>query len=174
MVKSLFDNELFEELTKGLAGLKTMQDSFWESTQDNYLRSIKAATNYPPYNIKKTGIDKYVIEVGVAGFNKSELEIEIKKNALVIKGSHKTPEGNANDRFLWRGLSGRDFMRAFGLQDGMEIKSADLVNGVLKVYLEALIPESTKKTVPINEPEATAPMAKPELLMEKKAGPRGV
>lgn len=92
---------------------------------------------YPPYNIKKTGENTYVIEMAVAGFGKQDLEIELKDGTLVVKGSVKSDDGD----YLVKGIAERAFTRQFTLADSVEVKNADLVNGMLKIWLERFIPE---------------------------------
>jgi molecular chaperone IbpA len=91
---------------------------------------------YPPYNIKQVKDNKYVIEMAVAGFAKSDIEILLDGNKLSIKGSTKE---NENEEFLYQGIANRAFERAFTLNDKIEIKDAELVNGMLKVWLESMV-----------------------------------
>ena len=88
---------------------------------------------YPPYNIKKVNDNKYVIEVAVAGFAKTDIEVNMKGNELVIKGS---TSDDPTDTFVYKGIAARNFMHKFALSDSVEIKDAELVNGMLKVWLE--------------------------------------
>jgi molecular chaperone IbpA len=104
--------------------------------------------NYPPYNIKKTDDNKYVIEIAVAGFSKSEIEIELNEDTLVIRGNAK----DDSEDYLFKGIGMRNFTRTFALSDNVEVKGAGLVNGMLKVALERIIPESKKpKRIEIQE-----------------------
>ena len=107
---------------------------------DNVAKNIP---NYPPYNIKKVDDNKYVIEMAVAGFGKQDIEITTEDDKLVIKGnveSDETPE----DNLLWQGLAFRPFTRMFTLNDQVEVNNAEMINGLLKVTLERIIPESKK------------------------------
>jgi molecular chaperone IbpA len=136
-------NDIFD-IANNFAG------AFWESNQDNFLRSFKMATNYPPYNLKKIGENKYLIEMAVAGFSLDDLEIEIKGNTLIISG-HKATEENTDGKWLHRSLASRDFMRKFALDRNLEIKNAELINGILKIWLEFLAKsEPEVKKIPIN------------------------
>jgi molecular chaperone IbpA len=109
----------------------------------------KNIPNYPPYNIKKVEDNRYVIELAVAGFSKSEIEIEFMDDKLIVKGS--AADDNEGD-WIYRGIATRNFTRTFLLNDQIEIKSADLVNGMLKVFLERIIPEHKKaKKIEIKE-----------------------
>jgi len=99
------------------------------------------ATNYPPYNIIKESETIYKIEVAVAGFEESELDVETVDNELVIKGNKAI---EANGEYLHQGIAGRDFVRTFALFENVEVKGADVKNGILTVTLEHIIPESAK------------------------------
>ena len=99
------------------------------------------ATNYPPYNIIKESETIYKIEVAVAGFEESELDVETVDNELIIKGNKAI---EANGEYLHQGIAGRDFVRTFALFENVEVKGADVKNGILTVTLEHIIPESAK------------------------------
>lgn len=96
---------------------------------------------YPPYNIVKTGDNKYCIEVAVAGFAKHNLEVQLKENSLVVSG--KTENDHASE-FLYKGIADRQFERTFVLADTVEVKNTQLINGMLKIFLENIIPEHKK------------------------------
>ena len=99
------------------------------------------ATNYPPYNIIKESETIYKIEVAVAGFEESELDVETVDNELIIKGNKAI---DATAEYLHQGIAGRDFVRTFALFENVEVKGADVKNGILTVTLEHIIPESAK------------------------------
>jgi molecular chaperone IbpA len=129
----------------------------FESMEDTWVRSLKASTNYPPYNVKKLDENKYLIEIAVAGFDKNQLEVELKDNVLSITGHTEIEPNKDEDRhlwpqYLWRGLAARDFTRMFSVQDTIEVQNADLINGVLKIWLENLVPEKSGKKIPIGTP----------------------
>lgn len=108
--------------------------------------------NYPPYNIKKTGENTYVIEMAVAGFGKSDIELVLEDGKLTITGRMNA---NTDDDVLYQGISNRDFARQFSLADTIEVKNADLINGMLKVWLENIIPDHKKpKKIEIGEGES--------------------
>lgn len=109
----------------------------------------KNIPNYPPYNIKKIDDTHYVIEIAVAGFGQNEIDIEIVGSKLVVKGNVTSTE--PEDSFLFRGIAARAFTRAFALNDQVEVKDAELFNGMLKIALERMIPEEKKpKKVPVS------------------------
>jgi molecular chaperone IbpA len=102
----------------------------------------KNIPNYPPYNIKKTADNTYVIELAVAGFGQSDIEIEIENDKLMIKGN--ASQGETDNDTLYQGLAFRPFTRMFTLNDQVEVQTAEMINGLLKIYLERIIPESKK------------------------------
>lgn len=137
------------------------------------------ATKYPPYNIKKIDENKYTIEMAVAGFGKQDLEVEIADDKLIIKGNAASGEPVEQDsngtwvfpQFLYQGLAMRPFTRTFNLADNVEIRGASLFNGILKIALEAIIPEHKKpKKIEIydDEEETSAPSTA-EYLAERKS-----
>lgn len=127
----------------------------------------KNIPNYPPYNIKKVDDKKYVIEMAVAGFSKSEIEIEFADDKLIVKGNAK--EDQAQD-YLFKGIAARNFVRTFALNDQVEIKGAGLLNGMLQIALERIIPEhkKSKKIEVSDEPSTVSIFAKnnPAFLVE--------
>lgn len=133
----------------------------------------KAIPNYPPYNIVKVDENKYVIEMAVAGFGKHNLDLEFQDDTLVISGNSQLSDmydEGENNQYLYKGIADRSFTRKFSLADTVEIKGADLVNGMLKIWLENIIPESKKpKKVEIKDPTSTEPVkaSKKQLLTEK-------
>ena len=94
------------------------------------------AVSYPPYNIKQVKENKYVIEMAVAGFAKSDIEMTLEGNKLVIKAASKDDD---QGDYLYRGIANRAFERTFTLADKVEIKDAEMVNGMLKVWLENMV-----------------------------------
>jgi len=115
----------------------------------------KNIPGYPPYNIVKTGDSTYTIELAVAGFGKHNLDIEMANNTLVIKGGLSVDdmaEDTTNPvQYLWKGIADRFFTRKFTLADSVEVRNAELVNGMLKIFLENIIPDEKKpKKVSIN------------------------
>ena len=102
----------------------------------------KNIPNYPPYNIVKKDENHYTIELAVAGFGQSDIDIEMEDGKLVVRGNIKAEE--AEDNFLFRGIANRAFSRAFVLNDEVEVKDAELFNGMLKIFLERLTPETKK------------------------------
>ena len=133
-----------------LFGLNNDLDKYFVGFEDLVDRVNKAhtevakhITNYPPYNIRKTGESTYQIEMAVAGFGKQDIVIELADNKLVIKGAVKSVEEDEKD-FVFRGIGMRPFTRIFAVEEKVEVLSADLINGMLKIALEKMIPEEKK------------------------------
>ncbi len=103
--------------------------------------STPGQTNYPPYNIVKLDDDRYTIEIAVAGFDENEIEVELKEGVLnVFAEKDSKDEGE----YLHKGISARAFRRSFTLSDTIVVNGADLVNGILAIELENVIPEEKK------------------------------
>ena len=98
---------------------------------------------YPPYNIERTGENAYRITMAVAGFGQDDLTIEAKENVLTVKGEKKT-ETDDDREVLYRGIGSRAFERRFQLADYVEVKGADLANGLLHIDLVRESPEAMK------------------------------
>lgn len=123
----------------------------------------KNIPNYPPYNIKKTGENTYAIELAVAGFGKQDIELELADGKLIVRGNLAD---NTDENYLFKGIANRAFTRTFALDDQIEVQDAELVNGLLKVFLERIIPEH-KKPKKIEVKETGSPKKKSkELLTE--------
>ncbi len=118
------------------------------------LRNEPGST-YPPYNVEKHGDDQYRIVVAAAGFQEDDLELQVEKGVLTISGGKRdTTEGVT---FLHQGIAQRAFKLSFRLADHIEIKTADLRNGLLSIDLLRVIPEEAKaKRIPINGMEKPA------------------
>lgn len=104
--------------------------------------TLKAA-NYPPYDIVKVDENKYVIEMAVAGFGKQNIELELADGKLVVSGKLDSDEKNLAN-ILYKGIANRSFQRAFTLADSVEVEGAELINGILKIWLENIIPDHKK------------------------------
>jgi len=119
----------------------------------------KNIPNYPPYNIYKADENKYVIELAVAGFGKQDIEITLDNDKLVVKGEAK----DDTQAFLYKGIATRAFTRSFAIDDQVVVNNASMVNGMLKIFLERIIPEHKKsRKVEISDNGG------PELLLEKE------
>jgi molecular chaperone IbpA len=98
------------------------------------------AGNYPPYNIVKTGPEKYNIEVALAGYSKEDINVDFAEGLLTIK-SVKEEKSDEKDDMLHKGIAKRHFSRTFTIADDVEVKDAELKDGLLKVFLHRIVPE---------------------------------
>lgn len=109
-----------------------------------------STTNYPPYNIVKTGDNTYEIQVAVAGFTKGEVTVNVNEGQLIIAGEKADtdlPEGHVYEH---QGISARRFIRTFTLADYVEVTDAASQDGILTVSLERRVPEALlPKTIAI-------------------------
>jgi len=140
LLPSLFDfHKTLDPFTVGY-------DKFFKDIEEVTKNVTKNVPSYPPYNIKQVSKNKYVIEMAVAGFAKTDIELTLDGGKLTIAGNTKgtSDVDNANAYYFYKGIAERAFNRTFTLADTVEVKNAELVNGILKVWLENFIPESKK------------------------------
>ena len=108
---------------------------------DQYFNNARLNnTNYPPHNIVKFSESRYAIEVAVAGFSKEEITVEVDQDQLVVRGTQQaSAEGK---EYLHRGLASRDFEQSWTLAEYMEVKGAEVKDGMLIVEIERIVPDS--------------------------------
>ncbi len=131
---SLFDSPMF-------LGFDHFEETF------NRLRK-SASEGYPPYNIEQVNENGLRITLAVAGFTMDDLEVEVEKNQLIIRGHQKDDDDNR--LYLHRGIAARQFQRSFVLADGIEVRGASIDNGLLHIEMERLEPESTARKIEIS------------------------
>lgn len=100
-------------------------------------------SGYPPYNISKDKDDVYEITLAVAGFKKADIEIELEEGTLKITGKSEVLDSEERE-FLHKGIAERNFVRTFKLAEYVEVSSAKLEDGILRVGLVRNIPEAMK------------------------------
>ena len=123
------------------------------SLLDNIHRSERASNSYPPYNIELLDENQYQITMADSGFRSKELDIQAEKQTLTVKGQKLPDQGMRN--YLHQGIAGRNFERKFQLAEHIEIKAAQLANGLLHIDLVREIPEAMKpKTIPIKDAQS--------------------
>jgi len=132
-----FDLSPLYRSTVGFDSLASMLDQV--ADLDN-----EAAT-YPPYNIERLTENEYRITMAVAGFGKEDVQIEVRENTLSIRGEKK--EADTDRSFLHRGIASRAFARRFQLADHVEVRGADVMEGLLSVDLEREVPERLKPRI---------------------------
>ena len=138
------DLSIFNSLRPFSIGFDDMFDQF-ESMLGN--GSLSMQSNYPPYNIRRTGKDKYSIEVALAGFNKKDVEVEFEDNLLTVrtKQVNKSEDKNEDGEIIHKGISQRQFSRSFTIADDVKVNGAELKDGLLTIACEKIVPEYKKK-----------------------------
>ena len=138
---------IFNQLRPVSVGFDNVFDHFEKMFEDDYFNA--PTVNYPPYNIVKTGENKYDVEVALAGYNKKDINIEYADNLLTIKSvkDRNSAKKDSESGVLHKGISKRFFSKTFTIADDTEVKSAELKDGLLKVSLERIIPEAKKPKV---------------------------
>lgn len=140
MTKNL---SIFNQLRPITIGFDNIFDHF-ENMFDGDVMTIPQV-NYPPYNIVRTGEHTYDIELALAGFSKDDIDVEYENNVLTVKSIKKAEEKDEQPNgVIHRGISKRMFTKSFTVADDVEVKGAELKDGLLRVSLERIIPESKK------------------------------
>jgi molecular chaperone IbpA len=142
---------IFNQLRPISVGFDNVFDHFEKMFEGDFFET--PTINYPPYNIVKTGINKYDIELALAGFNKKDVSIEYADNLLTIKSvkKDKSEQKDAEGNILHKGISQRYFSKSFSISDDTEVKGAELKDGLLRISLERIIPDSKKpRTIQID------------------------
>jgi molecular chaperone IbpA len=132
---------IFNQLRPITIGFDNIFDHF-ERVLDGDVMNIPTV-NYPPYNIVRTGENTYDIELALAGFSKDDINVEYENNVLTVQSiKREETEKEINDAILHRGISKRMFTKSFTVADDVEVNGAELKDGLLRVSLERIIPES--------------------------------
>jgi molecular chaperone IbpA len=103
-----------------------------------------AQENYPPFDLIKLGDNDYRIELAVAGFKPDELDITAQQNVLVVSGRKKDESEESSSNYVYRGIATRSFERRFALADHIQVRGADMKDGLLSIELVREIPEAMK------------------------------
>ena len=148
---SLFDSPMF-------LGFDHFEETF------NRLRK-SASEGYPPYNIEQTHENGLRITLAVAGFTMDNLDVEVEKNQLTIRGRQDDDEGRV---YLHRGIAARQFQRSFVLADGIEVLGASIDNGLLHIEMERQEPESTARKIEISAKD------KPKMIDGKSSSAQAI
>ena len=143
---------IFNKLRPVSVGFDSIFDHFENMWDDDFFNLPSVSNNYPPYNIVKSGNNKYDVEVALAGFNKKDINVNVGDGMLTIesKKEDKISDEDENGEVLHKGISKRYFKRSFSVADDVEVKGAKLENGLLRVSMERKIPEARKlKTIDV-------------------------
>ena len=104
----------------------------------------QAQENYPPFDLIKKGENDYCIELAVAGFKPDEIDITAQQNVLIVSGRKSDETGEKGSDYIYRGIANRSFERRFALADHIQVRGADLKDGLLSIDLVREIPEAMK------------------------------
>jgi molecular chaperone IbpA len=146
MTRQLTPLSIFNQLRPVTIGFDNVFDHFERMMGDDHFFNGNA--NYPPYNIVKTGDYTYDLELALAGFSKKDIDVAYEDGMLTVKSNTnaqaKTDQEDINGGVLHKGISKRFFSKSFTIADDVEIKGAELKDGLLRVTLERIIPENKK------------------------------
>jgi molecular chaperone IbpA len=134
-MRSAFD---FAPYRRSSVGFDRLFDMLENSSFGN------AQENYPPFDLVKEGDNTYRIEIAVAGFTRDEIDITAQQNVLVVSGRKKDEDEQRGKDYVYRGIANRSFERRFALADHVQVKGADLKDGLLSIELAREIPDSMK------------------------------
>lgn len=117
--------------------------------------TFSSAGGYPPYNVAKITRDEdqivYEVVLALAGFREEDISITLQNDQLVINGESPVLDHGDSYEYLHKGIAERRFTRTFKLAKNVEVRSANLENGLLTIEIEQIIPEEKKpKSIPIN------------------------
>ena len=136
---------IFNNLRPLTVGFDNMFDHFEHMLDDSFF-SNGTAGNFPPYNIVKTGDHTYNIELALAGFNKKDIEVVSANGQLTVRSKkEETDHPDNTDLKIYQGISKRQFVRSFTVADNVEVRGAELKDGLLVIALERIIPEEHKE-----------------------------
>jgi molecular chaperone IbpA len=135
---------IFNQLRPVTVGFDNVFDHFERMFNDDFFNI--PTVNYPPYNIVKTGVNEYNVEVALAGFSRDDVSVEFAEGILTIKSKDKkeSEKKDEDGDVIHKGISKRYFSKSFTVSDDVEIKGAELKDGLLTVYMERIVPESKK------------------------------
>ena len=140
----------FGDMEKAL-GFTVGFDSMFERVFGALDQTNPSRQGYPPYNIRKDGDTKYFIEMAVAGFSEDDLEVQVKEGILSIKSKHDDQkQAEKEESYVHRGIAKRVFERNWTLSDDVIVRGCELINGLLTVELERVVPDEKKpRIIPI-------------------------
>ena len=138
------DLSIFNSLRPFSIGFDDMFDQFESMLGNGHLTM---QSNYPPYNIRKTGKDNYAIEVALAGFSKNDVEVEFEDNLLTVrtKQINKLEDKKSDAEIIHKGISQRQFTRSFKIAEDVKVGEANLKDGLLTIECERIVPDFKKK-----------------------------
>jgi molecular chaperone IbpA len=146
-MRSAFD---FSPYRRSTVGFDRLFDMLENSTLG------QAQENYPPFDLIKLGDNDYRIELAVAGFKPDEIDITAQQNVLLVSGRKNEETDEKGNDYVYRGIATRSFERRFALADHIQVRGADMKDGLLSIELVREIPEAMKpKKISIGDQPAS-------------------
>jgi len=134
---------IFNHLRPVTVGYDNVFDHFERMFDDDF-RTLQSVPTFPHYNIVKTDKNKYDIEIALAGYNKKDIEVNLEEGVLSIKSKKDEKEDKKDDTIIHKGIAKRYFSKSFTIAEDVEVKGAELKDGLLRVSLERIVPEHKK------------------------------
>ena len=133
--------QLFNQLRPVTVGFDNAFDHFERMFEDDFFTSTPA---FPHYNIVKTDKNKYDIEIALAGYSKKDIEVNLEEGVLSIKSKKEEKADTKDGEVIHKGIAKRYFSKSFTIADDVEVKGAELKDGLLRVSMERIVPEHKK------------------------------
>lgn len=144
----------------GYVGPRMVTHNFWDIFNDPFfigfddqlnrlmnVHNTATSSSYPPYNVIKKDEDNFVVELALAGYSKSDIDVKVENGTLFVSGEI---EDKTSNNYIHKGVATRKFTRTFALGEYMEVQSASFENGMLSIEVERILPEEKKpKTIRI-------------------------
>ena len=147
-MRSAFDFAPFRRSTVGF-------DRLFDMLENNTIG--QSQENYPPFDLRKVGENQFRIELAVAGFKPDEIDITAQQNVLIVSGRKNEESEEKGSDYIYRGIATRSFERRFALADHIQVRGADMKDGLLAIDLVREIPEAMKpKKIDIGSGERSA------------------
>lgn len=132
---SFFDDPSYRQFFIGYGDLAKRISNF----------SNQTTSTFPPYNIKKINDVTFIVELALAGFEKTDIDIEVEDKTLTIKTVDSlNTKTSDDDEWIYRGIAKRKFTRQFSLADNVKVLSAEMKDGMLMIWLESVVPEELR------------------------------
>lgn len=134
-------HSLFDNLYKDFIGAQNLTDRL-----NSFYDGSRARDTFPPYNIVEYENGNYSVQLAVAGYSKSEITISNDDNVLIVSGKKET-KTETKTKWIWSGIAQRNFERRFLLEDNIKVTGAEMVDGILSIDLQKIVPEKPKNTL---------------------------
>ena len=136
---------IFNQLRPVTVGFDNVFDHFERMfNDDGNIFNVANVPAFPHYNIVKQGKNKYDIEIALAGYNKKDITVNLEEGVLSIKSKKEDKEETKDGEVIHKGIAKRYFSKSFTIADDVEVKGAELKDGLLKVSMERIIPDHKK------------------------------